>query len=282
MDLVLAKNAGFCFGVKRAIDKAFEILSTGEKKIYSIGSLIHNEQVVNDLKNKGLIELTDEESVKNIKNETVIIRTHGIEKHLYNIIEKNGNNIIDLTCPFVKRIHNIVSEYTDKGYTIIVIGDAAHPEVKGIISYGKDIYVVNSQDDIDKLNIDRDEPVLIVFQTTTNASKAQKLVDILRKFYYNSIVIDTICNTTKERQDEVIDLAKILDVMLIIGSNSSSNTKKLYEESKRYCDKSYIISSVDDLKKIYLSEKSKVGISAGASTPQYLIEEILKNVRNEF
>ena len=282
MEIVLAKNAGFCFGVKRAIEEASALLANRKKRIYSIGSLIHNEHVINKLKENGLIEIDDINDIKNLKNETVIIRAHGIEKEIKELLIMNGNELIDLTCPFVSKIHQIVKNYSSDGYKVLVIGDKKHPEVRGIISYGKDIYVVINEEDINKLNIPINSKVLVVFQTTTNSTNAEKLVDILRKIYYNIEVVNTICNATKVRQEEVVSLAQVLDVMLIIGSATSSNTMKLLEIAKKYCDKSYLITDKSDLTNLNINKNEKVGVSAGASTPQYLVEEILTNVRNEF
>ena len=282
MEIIKAKSAGFCFGVKRAIDSTYELLRN-KKDIYSIGPLIHNEIVTDDLKRKGLIEVNDIDSIEKLKNETVIIRTHGVEKDIYNILKNNGNEIVDLTCPFVSKIHSLVKEYSENGYKIIVIGDKEHPEVKGIVSYSKGpIYVVINEADIDRIKIDRNDKVFIVFQTTTNAVNAQKLVDILQDLFYNNKLVNTICNATQNRQEEAAKLADICDVMLIIGSKSSSNTKKLYEISKEHCKDTYLLSDKDDTKNIFIHKDAKVGVSAGASTPEYLIEEILNNVRNEF
>lgn len=283
MEITVAKSAGFCFGVQRAVDAVYDLLKENSSDIYSIGPLIHNEIVTKDLKNKGLIEINDYDEIKNLKNKKVIIRTHGIEKQVYDLLKSNNNSIVDLTCPFVSKIHKLVEEYSESGYKIIVIGDKDHPEVKGIVSYAKnDIYVVISEEDIKNLKIDRNDKVFIVFQTTTNAENAQKLVDILRDLFYNSRLVNTICNATQNRQDEVKILAETCDVMLIIGSNTSSNTRKLYEISKKYCENTYLLNSVDDIKNIKKEKSVKIGVSAGASTPKYLIEEILNNVRNEF
>ena len=284
MDITVAKSAGFCFGVKRAVVEAYRVLNDNKnKKVYSVGPLIHNELVTSDLQSKGLIELNDEESIDYLKNETVIIRTHGTLKSIVDTLYNNNNEIIDLTCPFVSKIHKLVSEYSEKGYKIIVIGDKDHPEVKGIVSRSKsDIFVIINEDNINALNLDKNDQILVVFQTTTNADNAKKLVDILRDLFYNIIIVDTICNATQNRQDEVKELAKISDVMLIIGSFSSSNTKKLYEIAKEFCDKTYLLSNLSDTKKISINKNAKVGVSAGASTPENLIEEIINNVRNEF
>ena len=283
MNITIAKNAGFCFGVKRAIEKAYDTLSNTNKKVYSIGPLIHNETVTNDLEYRGLIEINDEDAIDSLKGELVIIRTHGTLKGIEDKLKANDNEIIDLTCPFVSKIHTLVREYSENGYKIVVIGDKDHPEVKGIVSRAKsDIYVVIEESDIKTLKIDKNDKILVVFQTTTNASNAQKLVDILTNLFYNIKIVNTICNATEKRQDEVKSLAKVSDVMLIIGSKSSSNTKKLFEIAKEYCDNSYLLSCVSDTKNISIDKDSRVGVSAGASTPEYLIEEIINNVRNEF
>lgn len=283
MEIIVGKNAGFCFGVQRAIDAAYDLLKKDNNDLYSIGPLIHNEIVTKDLKSKGLIEINNNDEIASLKNKRVIIRTHGIEKEVYDLLKSNNNAIVDLTCPFVSKIHKLVKEYSENGYKIIVIGDKDHPEVKGIVSYAKeDIYVVINEEDIRKLKIDRNDKVFIVFQTTTNAENAQKLVDILRELFYNNKLVNTICNATQNRQDEVKILAKTCGVMLIIGSNASSNTRKLYEISKKYCQNTYLLNNIDDAKNIKIEESVKVGVSAGASTPKYLIEEILNNVRNEF
>ena len=281
MEIIVAKNAGFCFGVKRAIEKTQDILCEKKGKVFSIGSLIHNELVTDDLKKKGLIEIDDISMISDIKNETVIIRTHGVEKEIYDILKKNNNEIIDLTCPFVKKIHDIVDEYSTKNYKIIVIGDKRHPEVRGIVSHGYEVSVVSTEDDIKKLTFDRKDKVLVVSQTTESVDKVEKLVDILRDFYYNIEVVNTICSTTIERQEEVGTLAKVLDVVIIIGSENSSNTMKLYNIASKYCNKTYIVSNRAYVKSIDLDDNMKVGICAGASTPQYLIEEIIEDVRNE-
>lgn len=283
MNISIAKNAGFCFGVKRAVFETYNTLLKTDKKVYSIGPLIHNEVVTNDLKDKGLCEISDIEDIKALKNELVIIRTHGTLKSIEDILTENKNKIIDLTCPFVRKIHTLVSDYGKKGYKVILIGDKNHPEVEGIVSRATgDIFVIIDESEINSLKIDKNDKVLIVFQTTTNASNAQKLVDILRDLFYNNKIVNTICDATQKRQDEVRDLAKVSDVMLIIGSKTSSNTKKLYEISKENCENSYLLSCVSDTSSISIKNDAKVGVSAGASTPEYLIEEIINNVRNEF
>lgn len=283
MNIIVAKNAGFCFGVKRAIDSAYEAIKNEGPEIYSIGPLIHNELVTDDLRQKGLIVLNDYDEINKLKSKKIIIRTHGVEKNVYELLKKNDNKIIDLTCPFVSKIHDLVRDYSEKGYKIVVIGDKEHPEVKGIVSYAvNDIFVIINDKEARSLNIDKNDKVLVVFQTTTNVENAQKLVDILKDLFYNIYLVNTICNATQNRQEEVKSLSKICDVMLIIGSSTSSNTKKLYEIAMTNCKSTYLLTNSSDTKNIIINHDAKIGVSAGASTPKYLIEEILNNVRNEF
>lgn len=293
MEIIVAKSAGFCFGVKRAVDSVYEILENfnNEKnseisknvKIYSIGPIIHNEKVMEDLKNKGLVEIDDIDEIKKIKNSKVIIRTHGIEKNIFEVLKSNKNEIIDLTCPFVKKIHKTVEEYSEKNYKIIVIGDKNHPEVKGIVSYADtDIIAVKDENDVKNVHFDKFDNILIVFQTTMNVKIGKKLIDIFSNLFYNIIVCNTICNATEDRQKEVYDLSKECEAMLIIGSSNSSNTKKLYEISLSNCQNTFLLNDKTELKNIDIKNCAKIGVSAGASTPKYLIEEIITNARNEF
>ena len=290
MEIVIAKSAGFCFGVKRAVDSAYDILEKfsmehssnvdSDVKLYSIGPIIHNEKVMDDLKRNGLTELDDIEEITKIKNSKIIIRTHGIEKNIFETLKNNGNEIIDLTCPFVKKIHITVAEYSEKGYKIIVIGDKNHPEVRGIVSYAStDIRVVKDETDIENVDFDKYDKILIVFQTTMNVKIGKKLIDIFSNLFYNIIVCNTICNATEDRQREVFELSKDCDAMLIIGSANSSNTKKLYEISCKNCKNTFLLNDKNELRNIDIKNCAKIGVSAGASTPKYLIEEILTNAR---
>lgn len=280
-ELLIAKNAGFCFGVKRAIDEVNKALSKYDE-IYSIGQIIHNERVVDDLQKKGLKVLTDNEALS-LKNKNIIIRSHGIEKEKLSVLKQNNNNIIDLTCPFVKKIHNIVEDWSNKGDTIIVIGDNKHEEVKGIVSYAKgDIYVVDNEESIKSLKIVEKSSILLVFQTTFNQVYGQKLVAILKNMFYNLTVSNTICNATEERQKETSNLARNCDSFIVIGSNSSSNTQKLYEIARKNCENAYLVNSVNDLNNVRIGKNDILGVSAGASVPDYLIQEITDYARTNF
>lgn len=280
-ELLIAKTAGFCFGVKRAIDCVEKALNDYDE-LYSIGQIIHNERVVDDLSKKGLIVLTDDEALK-LKSKNVIVRSHGIEKEKLSELQKNSNNIIDLTCPFVKRIHNIVSDALSQYDVILVIGNKEHEEIKGIVSYADvDIYIIDNENAINTLKIDQQSRILVVFQTTFNIGYGQKLVAILRNMFYNLTVSNTICNATEERQEETKKLAKISDFFLVIGSNSSSNTRKLYEIAKGNCHNVYLVNGVNDLNNVRIGKNDILGVSAGASVPDYLIQEITDYARTNF
>ena len=280
-ELLLAKTAGFCFGVKRAIDSVSKALDE-YYELYSIGQIIHNERVVDDLSKKGLIVLNDDEALT-LTKKNIIIRSHGIEKEKLIALQNNNNNIIDLTCPFVKRIHNIVSEASNHYDAILVIGNNDHEEVKGIVSYADiDIFVINNENAVNALKIDQKSRILVVFQTTFNIGYGQKLVAILRNMFYNLTVSNTICNATEERQEETRKLAQVSDSFLVIGSNSSSNTQKLYEIAKDNCQNVYLVNGVNDLNNVRIGKNDILGVSAGASVPDYLIQEITDYARTNF
>lgn len=284
IDITVAKNAGFCFGVKRAIDMLEEIVNDPniKKPIYSIGAIIHNDIVIKKYSEKGVI-IVDEKEALSLKDSTVILRTHGVEKKIHEKLLKNNNKIIDLTCPYVKKIHKLVSQYTDMQYKIIIIGDKSHVEVKGIVSYANDnIAVVNSKEDIENLKFDKNEKIVIMFQTTANIEKSKILVDILLNLFYNCKSVMTICAVTSDRQNEVYMLSKNAEAVLVVGSQNSSNTKKLYEISKKNCDKTYMIESKEDFDKIDLGDIKSLVICTGASTPKEIIEEIVLNARAKF
>ena len=280
-ELLLAKTAGYCFGVKRAIDSVSKALDEYDE-LYSIGQIIHNDRVVDDLSKKGLIVLNDDEALT-LTKKNIIIRSHGIEKEKLIVLKNNNNNIIDLTCPFVKRIHNIVSEASNHYDVILVIGNNDHEEVKGIVSYADiDIFVINNENAVKALKIDQKSRILVVFQTTFNIGYGQKLVAILRNMFYNLTVSNTICNATEERQEETRKLAQVSDSFLVIGSNSSSNTQKLYEIAKDNCQNVYLVNGVNDLNNVRIGKNDILGVSAGASVPDYLIQEITDYARTNF
>ncbi len=283
MEVTVAKTAGFCFGVRRAVEKVYEQIETSVKSVYTYGPIIHNEEVVNDLKHRGVSVIEDEEQLKALKSGVVIIRSHGVGKRIYDILNTNGVEIVDATCPYVKKIHKIVEEQCKDKRHVLIVGDRAHPEVQGIRGWGnEDTKVVESLSDFEKLGLPFGTRLCIVAQTTFNYNKFQDLVEKISKKRYDIVVLNTICNATQERQVEAKKIASQVDVMLVIGGKNSSNTQKLYEICQKECKNTFYIQTLDDLNPECISSACNVGITAGASTPNNIIEEVHTNVRVKF
>ncbi len=280
MKVIKAKTAGFCFGVKRAVDTVYEQVDTCSGPIYTYGPIIHNEEVVKDMESKGVVVLRTEEELDDISGGTVIIRSHGVEKRIYDKLEAKGIRIVDATCPFVKKIHNIVQKESAAGKYILIIGSPDHPEVIGIRGWaGEHAAVVQNTDDIENIDFSKNRKICVVSQTTFNYNKFKDLVEIIKKKSYDIIVLNTICNATKERQTEAESIAESVDAMIVIGDKHSSNTQKLFEICHRACNNTYYIQTLDDLDLNQLGSVETVGITAGASTPNNIIEEVQNNVR---
>jgi len=282
VEVILAKSRGFCFGVKRAVDTVYgQIGKTG--KLYTYGDIVNNEEVVGDLKKKGVSVINSIEELKQAEKGTVIIRAHGVGKAVYEAIEKEGFELMDATCPFVKRIHKIVEEESKKGTQIVVIGNPAHPEVVGIAGWcHSPAIILETMEEAKKFTLKGAENVCIVSQTTFNYNKFQDIVEILKKKVYNVTVANTICNATEERQKEAKEIAAAVDVMIVIGGRHSSNTRKLYEICSKECANTYFIQTLDDLHLEMPKSVRLVGITAGASTPNNIIEEVQNYVRINF
>lgn len=281
MQVIKAKTAGFCFGVKRAVDTVYEqVRQNSGEKIYTYGPIIHNEEVVRDLEEKGVIVLRSKEELEALERGTVIIRSHGVTKDILDILETKNLKIIDATCPFVKKIHNIVQKHSAQGERIVIIGNSGHPEVRGIFSRaGENAAVIQSTEEAEKFSPKKNEKVCIVSQTTFNYNKFKDLVEIISEKSYDVIVLNTICNATKERQKEAESIAELVDAMIVIGDKHSSNTQKLFEICRGACNNTYYIQTLDDLDLNQLGSVETVGITAGASTPNNIIEEVQNNVR---
>ena len=285
MSVELAKTAGFCFGVKRAVDTVYQQIEQyrGEK-IFTYGPIIHNEEVIKDLRSHGVEVLNDEEELKTADADVVVIRSHGVAKYIYDIMEERGITCVDATCPFVKKIHKIVAEKSAEGSYIVIVGNGEHPEVQGIRGWaGEQVTVVQTPEDAERFELpDKDQKVCIVAQTTFNYNKFKELVEIISKKRYDIVVLNTICNATKERQTEARQIAARVDAMVVIGDKRSSNTQKLFEICKEECLNTYYIQTLDDLDINQLRSVETVGITAGASTPNKIIEEVQNNVRINF
>ena len=281
MKVIKAKTAGFCFGVKRAVDTVYEqVEKCGGKNIYTYGPIIHNEEVVKDMGQKGVTVLRSEEELDALEEGIVIIRSHGVEKRIYDKLNARGIGIVDATCPFVKKIHNIVSEQSAQGKYIVIIGNPEHPEVQGIRGWaGERVCVIQNSDDAEKFSPDEKVKICVVSQTTFNYNKFKDLVEIISEKSYYVSVLNTICNATKERQTEAESIAETVDAMIVIGDKHSSNTQKLFEICRKACNNTYYIQTLGDLDLNQLGSVETVGITAGASTPNNIIEEVQNNVR---
>ncbi len=282
MEVKLAECAGFCFGVKRAVDTVYEQIESG-KTIYTYGPIVHNEEVVNDLTAQGVIVLESKHELTNLAEGSVIIRAHGVPEEIYTIMEEKGLECIDATCPFVKRIHKIVEKAGREGEHVIIMGNPGHPEVEGIMGWCKGpVTVLEGLEEAERFTAKPHEKFCVVAQTTFNYKKFERVVEIFEKKGYNVSVVNTICNATEERQRAARSLAAEADVMIVIGGKHSSNTRKLYEICSEECANTYFIQTLDDLHLELPKAVRLVGITAGASTPNKLIEEVQNYVRINF
>lgn len=281
MEVKLAKTAGFCFGVQRAVETVYtQVAENNDKKIYTYGPIIHNEEVIKDMKKKGITVLDSEEELASIEEGIVIIRSHGVPKKICDMLDVKGISYVDATCPFVKKIHKIVMEEREKGSHIIIIGNNEHPEVEGIKGWaGEEVTVIQSVEDAEKFSLETPKKICIVSQTTYNYNKFKELVEIISEKRYDIIVLNTICSATKERQEEAERIAGQVEAMIVIGGRHSSNTQKLFEICSDACSNTYYIQTLDDLDMNQLRSVETVGITAGASTPNNIIEEVQNNVR---
>ena len=275
MEITVAKSAGFCFGVQRAVDSVYKELEENSGKIYTFGPIIHNEQVVEDLNKKGIEVIDTVEQLKEIKEGTVVIRSHGVAKEIYDVLEQQKLKMVDATCPFVKKIHNIVLDESNNGKTIIIIGNDNHPEVEGIKGWvNGEVIVINKEEQIEKLSLPEQTKACIVSQTTFNHNKFKYLVEIIRKKGYDITVVNTICNATHVRQVEARKISSKVDGMIVIGGKNSSNTQKLYDICRNECENTFYVQTVKDLNLHELKSLKSIGITAGASTAKNIIEEV--------
>ncbi|MFR9078451.1 MAG: 4-hydroxy-3-methylbut-2-enyl diphosphate reductase [Blautia obeum] len=288
MKVKVAETAGFCFGVKRAVDKVYQLIEEGTHPIYTLGPIIHNEEVVTDLAAKG-VQVIEEKDLASLTEETVVIRSHGVGKAIYQELKENHLNYVDVTCPFVLKIHRIVEKQSHAGKHVVIFGDPDHPEVKGICGWCQGSYtVLKGRKDTEQFTPPNGKDICVVSQTTFNYNKFKELVEILcKKRYDNSVlnigdILNTICNATEERQKEARNIAGEVDTMLVIGGRHSSNTQKLFEICKEECGNTYYIQTPVDLDSEMFHHSSYVGITAGASTPKKIIEEVQEHVRIEF
>lgn len=302
MEIKIAKHAGFCFGVKKAIEIAEEV-AKNNKETYVLGQLVHNEKVIKNLEDKGIIFVENTSDIP--QNAVTVLRAHGEPGTTYELLEEKsitkGKNLNDATCPLVTLVHNVAIKLKNNGYEVIIFGKHNHPEAIGTSYHlkGKGTFIVEHQDDyekvIDYINKNNFEKVAIISQTTMSVYGYKKLIDNinskLRDEKFEEIPLslkdlnkkygfaDTICNPTKQRQSDTEELAKESDVVIVIGGKNSSNSKELYAKCKEIGVESYFIQSSEQIKPEWFERKEKIGVTAGASTPDYLIEEVVERIK---
>ena len=279
MNIKISEKAGFCFGVKRAMGLAWrELCDEHDKQTYALGPLIHNKQAVEKYEERGLITVDDiEEIPSDVK---MIIRSHGVSKSIYDRAEEKGLDVVDTTCPFVKKIHDIVKENYDNGKKIILIGDKNHPEVIGINGWCKNTAItIKTIEEAEALELNNDESYCAVAQTTMNLEVYGKIVEILKTKADDIEFNNTICSSTKARQEAARELASEMDCMIVIGGKHSSNTQKLVGICKEVCP-TFAIEIRDDLDVEEIKKYENVGITAGASTPDWIIDDIIEYLKS--
>ena len=283
-----AETAGFCFGVQRAVELAEKTAQNESEGILTFGPLIHNDTVISDLERKQIraipAELSadfDIEAAAPPDSDTILIRAHGVGRETEAALHRRFTRVVDATCPFVKKIHRLVWEHSKAGEQIVIFGSPKHPEVIGISGWAEGkTYVVSDENEAKTLSLDPDRKTCIVAQTTFHFNKFQDLVEIIKEKVYDVVAYNTICNATEERQNEAARLAERVDAMLVIGGKDSSNTKKLYEICRNIVDTQFL-QTADDLDWEALSNAERIGITAGASTPHYIIEEVQRKCQKK-
>ncbi len=286
MEIIRAKHMGFCFGVASAIDMCYKVSSDEKnkgKKIYILGMLVHNEYVMQQLSTQGF-KIVEEKDIllgtdELQKGDVVIIRAHGTSEKISKLLKEKEVEIYDATCIFVTQIRKTLVEMEKKGYDILFIGDKNHPEVKGIISFGKRVTICNDLEELQNTSIDREKDYCLLTQTTLNKKKLEKIKSYLENNYENVKILDKVCGATQVRQEAVEELAQKVDMLIVIGGKTSSNTKKLYEVSVAYNPNTYLIQDEKDLKNEWFEGKERIGITAGASTPEEIVIKIENQIR---
>ena len=302
LTIKVAKHAGFCFGVKKAIEIAEEVAQNNRGKTYVYGQLVHNEKVINDLEDKGIVFVEDINDIP--QNAVTVLRAHGEPGTTYRILQEKsitkGKNLNDATCPLVTLVHNVAIKLKNNGYEVILFGKKSHPEAIGTSYHlrGKNTFIVENPEDyglvIDYINNNNFGKVAIISQTTMSVYGYKKLIesvnDVLSEKFAEIPLsmknldvrhgfVDTICNPTKQRQSDTEELGKECDIVIVIGGKNSSNSKELYAKCKEFGVESYFIQSEEQLQKEWFNGKEKIGVTAGASTPDYLIDEVVEKIK---
>lgn len=286
MEIKIGKNAGFCYGVKRAVDGAKDVLESENKEVYCLGELVHNKDVLINLEEKGIKFIEQIDDARNL----VIIRAHGVTKEIYEKAENNLLKIKDFTCPKVLIIHEIVEKYANDGFYIVLTGSKNHPENIGTSSYcGNNYSIIETPEELENLQKDiimsKTKKVLLISQTTYSLKKFENIKNKITEYLRQDIELvikNTICSATRIRQEETEKMAKEVDAMIIVGGKNSSNTKKLYDIAKKYCIKSICIENEKEIDSNLLNGVNKIGIMAGTSTPQSSIENITSYLKQNY
>lgn len=284
MELYIAKHGGFCFGVKQAVETALQVTEAQNTKrpIVTYGPLIHNQDVVKLLASRGASVV---ESLEGLEEATVVVRSHGVGQAFYKEASSRGIDVVDTTCVFVKKVHRIVNEHAARGYRIVICGDPKHPEIIGICGWaGSDYQVISTVEEgqaIYAASQLEEKPLCLVAQTTLNQKKWTDLVEVFKTYPGQVEIFNTICSSTRLRQDEVVEISKKVDFVLVVGGRESSNTQKLYEIAKKQGKNAQHIENVDEINVNLLKKYDKIGIVAGASTPDWVIQEVIQKLKSE-
>ncbi|MGL4653628.1 MAG: 4-hydroxy-3-methylbut-2-enyl diphosphate reductase [Cetobacterium sp.] len=286
MEIIRAGKMGFCFGVKKAVETCYEVAQNKEAKKYILGMVVHNKDVVREIEKIGFTTLHEEEILQDRdpleKGDIVIIRAHGTTSEIIEKLKKKEVQIKDATCIFVDKIKEILVEREALGDEIIFIGDKEHPEVKGIVSFGKKINIFKNIEELKSSSLDKEKIYTVLTQTTLNKEKFLEMKEYLEKYYSNAQIFDRICGATSERQEATRKLSRTCDIVIVIGDLKSSNSKKLLEVALAENPKSYLVQNETELDLTMFSENMKIGITAGASTPEDIIKKIENKIRGNF
>ncbi|MGL5001292.1 MAG: 4-hydroxy-3-methylbut-2-enyl diphosphate reductase [Cetobacterium sp.] len=286
MKIIRAEKMGFCFGVKKAVEACYRIAEKKSKNKYILGMVVHNKDVVDEMKRIGFVIIEEEEILNGkdplVKGDTIIIRAHGTTAEITNILKQKQIEIIDATCIFVDKIKEILIERESLGDEIIFIGDKEHPEVKGIVSFGKKINIFKNLNELKEKPLNSSKKYSVLTQTTLNKEKFIDIKEYLQKHYSNAKIFDRICGATSERQEATRKLSRVCDIVIVIGDLKSSNSKKLLEVALTENPNSYLVQNDIELDLSIFSESMKIGITAGASTPEDIIKKIENKIRGNF
>ena len=275
MEVIVAEYAGACYGVNRALKKAMQA-AHGTKKVYTLGPLIHNPQVVQELRDMGIETAATLDDVE--RGAILVIRSHGVPPDTIDAAKERGLEVVDATCPHVSKAHRAAQSLHDDGYFVVVVGEAGHPEVEGICAYaGENVIVANAASDLPSKLPSR---IGVVVQTTQSAQALQEVVDALKDRTEDLCVKNTICFATTQRQESAAELASKVDVMLVVGGRNSGNTRRLHEICKSICPRSYHVELPEEIDPEWFTGCAKVGVTAGASTPKIQIDAVIDSLKD--